>query len=90
MNNPGRVGPIVSDNNRVGAARDPAYLMGVDYGTSSGRAVVVRVSDGAELGSAVRECRHGVIGDGFPGSGATLPPASARRPERIQRGEVAR
>jgi ribulose kinase len=29
-----------------------AYAIGVDSGTLSGRAVVVRVSDGAELGSA--------------------------------------
>lgn len=32
-----------------------ACVVGVDYGTRSGRAVVVRVSDGAELGSAVYE-----------------------------------
>lgn len=29
------------------------YVIGVDYGTLSGRAVVVRTQDGAELGSAV-------------------------------------
>ena len=36
---------------------DPAhqFVVGVDYGTLSGRALVVRVSDGAELGSAVHE-----------------------------------
>jgi len=27
-----------------------AYVIGVDYGTLSGRAVVVRVRDGAEMG----------------------------------------
>ena len=32
-----------------------ACVIGIDYGTLSGRAVVVRVSDGAELGSAVHE-----------------------------------
>ena len=36
-----------------------AYVVGVDFGTLSGRAVVVRVSDGAELGSAVYEFPHG-------------------------------
>ena len=37
------------------------YVIGVDYGTLSGRAVVVRVSDGAELGSAVHEYPHAVV-----------------------------
>src|SRR6185312_8729520 len=32
--------------------RSAQYVVGVDYGTLSGRAVVVRVSDGSELGSA--------------------------------------
>jgi L-ribulokinase len=35
--------------------------VGVDFGTLSGRAVVVRASDGAELGSAVHAYAHGVI-----------------------------
>jgi len=30
-------------------------VVGIDFGTLSGRAVVVRVRDGAELGSAVHE-----------------------------------
>ncbi len=37
------------------------YVIGVDYGTLSGRALVVRVSDGAELSSAVHEYEHGVM-----------------------------
>ena len=32
-----------------------ACVIGVDYGTLSGRAVVVRVADGTEIGSAVHE-----------------------------------
>lgn len=36
-------------------------LMGVDFGTLSGRAVIIRASDGAELGSAVHEYRHGAM-----------------------------
>ncbi|HMM28383.1 MAG TPA: ribulokinase [Aggregatilineaceae bacterium] len=50
------------------------YTVGVDFGTESGRAVVVRVSDGAELGSAVHEYRDGVIDRALPGSGVALPP----------------
>lgn len=38
-----------------------SLVVGVDYGTLSGRAVVVRVSDGVELGSAVHEYRHAVM-----------------------------
>ena len=40
---------------------DDRYVIGVDFGTLSGRAVVVRVSDGAELGSAVHAYRHAVM-----------------------------
>jgi L-ribulokinase len=45
----------------VGAERGDAYVVGVDFGTLSARALVVRVSDGAEAGTAVREYTHGVI-----------------------------
>jgi L-ribulokinase len=60
-------GDIVSDNN-------DAVVVGVDYGTLSGRAVVVRVSDGAELGSAVHAYTHGVVDHELPGTGERLPP----------------
>jgi L-ribulokinase len=50
------------------------YVIGVDFGTLSGRAVVVRAQDGEELGSAVHEYRHGVIERTLPASGAELPP----------------
>src|ERR671921_2427746 len=52
---------------------DEAYAIGVDFGTLSGRAVVVRVSDGAELGSATFEYPHGVLDRALP-SGVALPP----------------
>lgn len=42
------------------------YVVGVDFGTLSGRAVVVRVSDGAELGSAVHEYAHRVMEQTLP------------------------
>lgn len=50
------------------------YVIGVDYGTLSGRAVVVRVSDGEELGSAVLEYPHAVMDVRLASSGAALPP----------------
>ncbi|AWB93666.1 ribulokinase [Aeromicrobium chenweiae] len=42
------------------------YVVGVDFGTLSGRALVVAVADGRELGSAVHPYRHGVITDALP------------------------
>ncbi|WP_434533183.1 ribulokinase [Amycolatopsis carbonis] len=49
-------------------------MVGVDFGTLSGRAVVVRVSDGAELGTAVSEYPHGVVDRALPVTGEPLPP----------------
>jgi L-ribulokinase len=48
--------------------------VGVDYGTLSGRAVVVRVSDGAELGTAVTPYAHGVMDRSLASTGRALPP----------------
>ncbi|MCZ4521512.1 ribulokinase [Rhodococcus ruber] len=53
------------------------YTVGVDYGTLSGRAVVVRVSDGAEIASAVHEYRHAVLEETLPGGAVRLPDAWA-------------
>jgi L-ribulokinase len=47
-------------------------VVGVDFGTLSARAVVVRVRDGEELGSAVHEYAHGVIDREL--GGRPLPP----------------
>jgi L-ribulokinase len=49
-------------------------VVGVDYGTLSGRAVVVRVGDGAELGAAVHPYAHGVMDRVLSATGAGLPP----------------
>ncbi|MGH3634716.1 MAG: ribulokinase, partial [Mycobacterium sp.] len=59
------------------SANGNRYVIGVDFGTLSGRAVVVRASDGAELGSAVHPYRHGVIEQALPTTGAELPPGWA-------------
>ncbi|TDU87200.1 L-ribulokinase [Kribbella voronezhensis] len=53
---------------------EQGFVVGIDFGTLSGRAVVVRVSDGEELGSAVHEYSHGVIETSLPGSGVRLGP----------------
>ncbi|MFD3686977.1 ribulokinase [Nocardiopsis sp. NPDC058631] len=54
-----------------------AVTIGIDFGTLSGRAVVVRAADGAELGSAAHTYRHGVITAHLPGSSAPLAPETA-------------
>ena len=48
-------------------------VVGVDFGTLSGRAVVVRVSDGAELASAEHVYAHAVLDRTLP-DGTRLPP----------------
>ena len=50
------------------------YVIGVDFGTLSGRAVVVRVSDGAELGTGVHHYSHAVMDSTLASSGQVLPP----------------
>ena len=50
------------------------YVIGIDYGTLSGRAVVVRVSDGVELGSATLDYPHGVMDTTLAATGAALAP----------------
>jgi L-ribulokinase len=71
-----RTDQIVSDHiSREDVDEGPhRYVVGVDFGTLSGRALVVRVADGAELGTAVHAYRHGVIDGALPSSGRTLPP----------------
>jgi L-ribulokinase len=50
------------------------YTIGVDFGTLSGRAVLVRVSDGAEIANAVSEYSHAVIDEHLPESNVKLEP----------------
>jgi L-ribulokinase len=52
---------------------DERVVIGVDYGTLSGRALVVRVSDGAELGTATHDYPHAVLDQTLP-DGTPLPP----------------
>ena len=51
------------------------FVVGVDFGTLSGRAAVVRVSDGKVLGSAAVDYAHGVMDETLTaGDGQQLPP----------------
>jgi L-ribulokinase len=51
-----------------------ALVVGIDCGTLSGRALVVRVADGAELGSAVHAYTHAVVVERLPVTDKPLPP----------------
>jgi L-ribulokinase len=48
------------------------YAIGVDYGTESGRAVLVDLSDGTEVADHVTPYPHNVIDEQLPGSGIKL------------------
>jgi len=53
---------------------DKKYSVGVDYGTESGRAVLVDISDGRVIASAVHMYANGVIDDVLPGTDIRLEP----------------
>src|SRR3989304_5905566 len=48
------------------------YTIGVDFGTESGRAVLVDVSNGNELATAVYPYQHGVIDEQLPIPGKSI------------------
>jgi L-ribulokinase len=50
------------------------FAIGVDFGTESGRAVLVDVSDGREVASAVHAYANGVIDEVLPGTDVRLAP----------------
>jgi L-ribulokinase len=64
----------VDDPPAVSANNPDACFVGVDFGTLSGRALVVRARDGAELGTAVHEYAHGVMDATLAATGEPLPP----------------
>ncbi len=53
------------------------YTIGVDFGTLSGRAVLVDVETGEEVATAVYEYANGVIDRELPETGEALPPDTA-------------
>jgi len=50
------------------------YAIGIDFGTESARAVLLNLSSGDEVASAVSEYANGVIDERLPGSGVLLEP----------------
>ena len=53
-----------------------SYTIGIDFGTASGRAVLVDTADGRVVATATSDYRHGVIDESLPVDGPTvrLPP----------------
>jgi len=56
------------------ADKSKKYAIGVDFGTESGRAVIVDIADGRELATAVHAYANGVIDEKLPESGVPLEP----------------
>ena len=61
-------------NANISAMAVAEYVVGVDFGTLSGRALVVRVADGQEMGSAVHAYPHQVIDRALPATGGRCRP----------------
>jgi L-ribulokinase len=58
----------------VTADSSQPLAVGMDFGTLSARAVVVRADDGAELGTGMGEYAHGAIERTLPSTRQPLPP----------------
>lgn len=66
--------PAGTQNARRYITMDQKYTIGVDFGTLSARALVVRTGDGKEMADAVMDYPHGVIDTVLPETGEALPP----------------
>lgn len=53
---------------------DRKYVIGVDFGTESGRTVLVDVAEGRELAASVYQYANGVIDERLPGTNIRLEP----------------
>jgi len=56
------------------------FALGIDYGTESGRVVVVRVRDGEEVASAIVPYVDGVIDERLPGGRELEPDWALQNP----------
>src|SRR5215210_2531825 len=56
------------------STRSPKYAVGIDFGTESGRAVIVEIATGRELAGSVHQYANGVIDQKLPGTAIALEP----------------
>jgi sugar (pentulose or hexulose) kinase len=54
------------------AEKTMRYAIGIDFGTESGRAVIVDLADGREVGTAVCQYANGVIDEALPLEGTVV------------------
>jgi L-ribulokinase len=62
---------------RTSRRRDQRYVLGIDFGTLSGRALLVDVDTGEEVATCVHPYASGVIDETLPGDRTRLPPETA-------------
>ncbi len=62
------------------------FVIGIDFGTESGRVVVVRVRDGEEMAAAVVPYPDGVLDEKLPGSARLEPDSASAKPSRLPLG----
>src|SRR5579885_2458560 len=70
---PGRLDDRLDVNGRS-LGENLMYTIGIDYGTESGRALLVDTRDGREVATSVYPYKNGVIDERLPGSDRPLPP----------------
>lgn len=58
----------------INQSKSPKYVIGVDFGSESGRAVIANVADGRELATSIHPYANGVIDERLPGTNITLEP----------------
>jgi L-ribulokinase len=64
--------PIMDKRNKGDNYMTKKYAIGVDYGTESGRAVLVSLENGREIADHVTPYRHGVMDEKLPGTDIKL------------------
>src|SRR4029079_19462539 len=62
---------------RMNSKRKGPFVVGIDFGTLSARALLVEAGNGTEVATAVHEYEHGVIEETLPGDAKRLAPDTA-------------